>query len=261
MTLPLLSRTALSRYRKLLQRKFRREMQLFLVEGIRGCRQLIESAPDSIEMLLVSDPHSLPEWIPAGTRLAFLPHDELLSLCETETPQGMVAVVREPEPAGPEHTRGPVLVADRLQDPGNLGTLIRSLQWFGGNTFLCGTGTTDPFQAKVVRATAGAVVSTRFLEGTLPGLLQPWLDAGYQPFVLDIDPAARPLNGLQMPQKSLFIVGNEGNGISEAVRTAGFSSCYIAGPAGVESLNAAVTGAIALYHWFTCQSLTLQSER
>jgi TrmH family RNA methyltransferase len=237
----------ISRLRKLKQRKYRWLEKQFLLEGERGCRQVLEFTPDGLEyVVLREDVANAP---PAHCPVFTISTEGMRDLTETETPPAWLGLCRMPAPAVPAKAKGAVVVCDAIQDPGNLGTILRTASWFGCNTVLLGKGTADPYQPKVVRATAGGIMTLQIAEVDLPSGLDPWLVAGYTPLVLDASPDALTAGDAQLPSKTLFIAGNEGNGLSSAVLSSSWNRFAIPGAGSLESLNVAVATSIALFAW------------
>lgn len=181
----------------------------------------------------------------ARLREGFLEESVLRRLATTETPQGWLAVV---EPQALILTPSPrlVLALDRLQDPGNLGTLLRTA-WACGASLLLGPGCADPWSPKVLRAGAGAQFKAA-VQSTedLPGALRAMTGQGFK--VFGTGPRASlkhqeaPLDG-----KVCLVLGAEGPGISPEVALACQGQVAISYPGTAESLNVAVAGAVLLF--------------
>lgn len=189
-------------------------------------------------------------------------------LSDTRQPQGVLAVMHMPprqqteawleqlSTASDSFQPRCVMALDSVADPGNLGTLYRSAAWFGAEGLLLGEGCVDAYNPKVVRSTAGASGSLLMAEVGLPEQLDRLEAAGYQVLLLDLNPEAcslyeiftsmRPAAPAAAAPKAAFVVGNEAHGVSEALRHR-FPAVFIPGATGaVESLNAGVSGSIAL---------------
>lgn len=180
----------------------------------------------------------------AGVELETFPDRDVLALADTETPRPVLLVVR-PRPPAPaaEAPPGRYLYLDAVQDPGNVGTLVRSAWAFGLSGVVVGTGTADPWSPKVVRASAGGVFHLPLLADLSP---EPWprwpgaflyAEAGRE-HADDVAVRAGP--------DWVLAVGNEGAGVSPRVRALGRPVSLAMRP-GVDSLNAAVAGSILMY--------------
>jgi TrmH family RNA methyltransferase len=166
----------------------------------------------------------------------------------TETAQGIAAAVREPR-AEVERVLGapgeaPLAVLDRIQDPGNLGTMLRTAAALGFRGAILLPGTADPFAPKTVRASAGTVLRFPVLEAEDPAAALAGVKAaGFE--VLAAAEGGRP----PAPERGrvALVVGNEGQGIAPGVLAAADRRVWIPIAAGVESLNAAAAFAILAY--------------
>ncbi len=160
---------------------------------------------------------------------------------DTEQPQGVVAAVAWPDLSPRPGLR---LVLDEVQDPGNVGTLLRSAAAAGVGLVLCAPGTADPFNPKVARSAMGA----HFL---VPLRVEEWsaiaavLD-GYQIYAADSN-GALPYYAVDWRQPAALIIGNEAHGLSAAARALARQTITIPMIGAVESLNAGVAGSIILF--------------
>lgn len=181
-----------------------------------------------------------------GIRGARILDDELFaSISDTVTPQGMIGVFPFPKIASSPDTVPLILVADGIQDPGNLGTLIRSAAAAGATRVVVLSGTADPWSPKVVRAAAAAhfLVSIEAIPSL--GLAQV-VPAGA--LVVGTDAAGTiAYDRVDLTGPSVLIVGAEGRGMSEPSRSIVDKIVSIPLRDEVESLNAAVAGSIMLF--------------
>ena len=232
--------------RSLQQKKFRDERGLFVAEG-RKCVEELSKAFERV-MLFVEGENATAQ--------------EIAQMSSLRTPQGVIGVFRKREvgsqqdPPRPSLRREGVIVAlDGVQDPGNLGTIIRTCDWFGVR-LVCSLDTADCYNPKVVQATMGALARVQVEYVDLVSWLEEIKNLNSQPSTLPI--YGTLLNGRNLyedgaiadRQQGVIIMGNEGNGISEAVRR------YITHPLLIppypadaetsESLNVAIATAITL---------------
>lgn len=233
--------------RSLQQKKFRDERGLFVAEG-RKCVEELSKAFERV-MLFVEGENATAQ--------------EIAQMSSLRTPQGVIGVFRKREvgsqqdPPRPSLRREGVIVAlDGVQDPGNLGTIIRTCDWFGVRRLVCSHDTADCYNPKVVQATMGALARVQVEYVDLVSWLEEIKNLNSQPSTLPI--YGTLLNGRNLyedgaiadRQQGVIIMGNEGNGISEAVRR------YITHPLLIppypadaetsESLNVAIATAITL---------------
>ncbi len=176
-------------------------------------------------------------------------------MTDTDTSQGLMAVCSIPDAISVDELldrNGLLLACDRIQDPGNMGTMARTAVWFGLEGLVVSPGTVDLFHPKVVRGTAGATGVIPWLETDLPSFLTKAGERGWQIYLLDKGSGSRPFRDISPSDKDIIIVGNEANGISQDLLTMGFRLLRIdpAGSStGVESLNASVAAAIMMAHF------------
>jgi TrmH family RNA methyltransferase len=200
------------------------------------------SDDDGLDLLLDScDVHGI--WV------GIVDHKIFREVTDLTSPSGVVALAARPEYSFEELLRCEVILAcDGLQDPGNVGTLIRSARSIGNAGVLCGPGTADPFGPRSVRASAGAALSTRMLtvESLSASLSRARAEASFEIVGLAAL-GAETLWNQRFASKVVVVVGSEGRGISP--ENAELVDRMVAIPidSGVESLNAATSGSIALF--------------
>jgi len=179
--------------------------------------------------------------------------DSFLQITDTEHPQGVLALCEIPGETPVETMtkgKGIIIGTDRIQDPGNMGTIIRTAGWFGVEGMLSGKGSADLFHPKVVRSTAGATGSVPYRNSVLAKDLERFETEGWQVFLLDGGKESSNLETLDIPLKSVLIVGNEAQGIDPELYSDSRTKIKIKSNTGkryVESLNAAIALSIALY--------------
>ena len=250
----MLSRSETKGIRALGNRKDREAEGLFLAEGVRVVEELLDAAIP-VRKSVVSP--ALYETERGGRLAARLTaagpvldagRNELNELADTSTNQGVLVVAEIPFadldalPLGETST---LLVLDGVQDPGNLGTLIRSATAFGCDAAAYLPGTVDPWNPKAVRASAGTVFRTPIVAAG-PESLADWLgEHGY--LLLGADAAGRPVDRLALSGRTALAVGNEGGGLSGFLRSRADSLVAVPMAEAVESLNVAVAAGILLY--------------
>lgn len=236
-------------YRKLATRKGRLETGAFLVEGDRAIKQIIGSSPDDI-IEIVSIEELPPFYRKYPKRL--VTESQMHSICSTKTPQGIAVVVRTPPEIYsdrlPDDAGAKILLLEDVQDPGNVGTLIRTAAAFGFSGVILTEKCADPLSPKCVQSTAGTVLSlwlrrtSRYLE-----LVEELKRNGYSIVATDLGGREDP-SVLQGRDKLLLALGNEASGLSDSVLN--LSSHRLILPVvreKAESLNVAVCGAICMY--------------
>ena len=182
-----------------------------------------------------------------GVSVFYLASHVMAALCDAKTPQGIVAVCDYPKDA-PETVTGDLLVAlDGVQDPGNVGTILRTMDAAGYDCLLMDEKTADPYAPKALRATMGAAFRIPAVRcADLPKAWHHLAENGY-------DIAAGDLRGepffdrRRAKGRLCIVIGSEGQGISPAVLAEATLRLKIPMPGRAESLNAAVAGAVMMY--------------
>ncbi len=241
--------------RDLKRRKARERQSLFIAEGVRAVEELLRS-PLQIRGALGTDAvRRLPrgEALVAALAARHLPFDEVsekdfLSAADTEHPQGILAVAEVPSQTITSLRLGPMarmLVLDAIQDPGNVGTLVRTAAAMGAAAVVALPGTADLWNAKVVRSAAGAHFRLPLVHSSIDELLAFLTETHIPLWGTAADGA--PIGEVAAPQQLAIAVGNEGAGLSDRIRAAVAHMVSLPMAAGVESLNVAVAAGITLY--------------
>lgn len=236
---------SIKQMRSLLTKKGRRETGLHLIEGE---RLVFDAALSGAEIVsaLVSEGHEDIEkrLSDAGITYLLATEEVLASVCDTDSPQGVCAAVRTPALTPPAaYPEGLIVCLDRIQDPGNLGTVLRTADAFGAKALLLSEGCVDPYSPKAVRAAMGSTYHIPVYQGDIVKELTRLGDEGFF-LVCGHLKGKEALPGL--PEKRVLIIGNEANGVSdEAAALAYLYRLPMKGRA--ESLNAAVAAAILIY--------------
>lgn len=141
---------------------------------------------------------------------------------------------------------------DRVSDPGNLGTIIRTAYWFGVKQIVLSRDSADPYNPKVVRSTQGGIFYTNIIEDAdMCDLLKNYVTAGYKVYLFTID-GSQKLSEVVIDHnsgKSVLVFGSEAHGISEELLNMDFEKVKVEGFSECESLNVAISAGIALYHF------------
>jgi len=236
-------------YKNLATKKGRLEAEAFLVEGDRTVKQIINNDPDDIIEVLSTE-ELPPLYHKYSNRL--VTDSQLRSICSTKAPQGIVAVVRLPldtySDQLPDNIGAKVLLLEDVQDPGNVGTLIRTAVAFDFSGIILTEKCADPLSPKCVQSTVGTVLSlwirrtSRYLE-----FVEELKHNGYSLVATDLGGEEDP-SVLQRQNKLLLALGNEASGLSESVLNASDNRLRVPAVRGkAESLNVAACGAICMY--------------
>jgi TrmH family RNA methyltransferase len=185
----------------------------------------------------------------AGVEVREAPGRALAELADTVTPQGVLAVARIPTRDWHDLDLARILLLDAVQDPGNLGTLVRTAEAMAMGGVVCLAGTVDPWSAKAVRAAAGSSLRLPILTASWPDARQ-HLEAD-SVSLWAADPRGTPLRrGDPIPTRTALCLGNEGSGVSEPVLDAASRRIALPLAGRVESLNVSVAGAVLMDRMF-----------
>ncbi len=235
----MLSKNQVKLIQKLHHKKYRNELKLFIVEGKKSINEFLQ-AGYTPQLLIATEAFttSVPQHL-----ITPVSKDELRKVSALQNPDEGLAVFEQPKHKGILQ-EGVIVALDNVQDPGNLGTIIRLCDWFGVETLLCNTQTVDCYNPKVVQASMGSLtrVAVHYLD------LAAFLTTTALP-VYTMDLEGENLYTATFPKDCILILGNEANGISSEVRA--LSNEVITIPRfskhqRTESLNVAMAGAIIL---------------
>jgi len=223
----------------------------FVIEGPHLIEAALEKAPKLILYLAVTEkaierhPELLERAAALGLSCCAVSPKHAGRITNATEPQGWFAVLRMPRPV---ELRGDVVIAlDGLQDPGNVGTIIRTAAWFGVETILLGNSTADPFAPKVVRSTQGAIFDVSLeTGGNLVKRLSDLRTSGWEIVATTLDPAATSVFGTTFPNRCILLFGKEARGLSPELLEISNSRLVIPKFGSGESLNVAASAAIVL---------------
>ena len=219
------------------EKKGRRRTGTFLVEGHKMVREAVTSGMDVVRLILREDYAGETYGLPA-VRLG---RDAFAAVCDEKTPQGIAAEVTIPL-RSVQPPQGRCLLLDGLQDPANVGAIIRTAVAAGyEDVYLAGCA--DPFSPKSVRASMSGVFFARIMQGTQEEIL---LSIAGLP-VIAADMGGEDVFSYAAPEKFCLAVGSEGSGLSALVRGRADVTVCIPMDARTESLNAAVSAGILMY--------------
>jgi RNA methyltransferase, TrmH family len=242
----MLSKTQVKYIQSLFHKKFREEHGQFIVEGPKMAKEAIGLSPDHIEHI-----YACPDWFSnfdgdlgllheKGTRITEVEMEKISSL---QTPSDVLVVLRKPTPRLPLEWKGINLVLDGIQDPGNLGTIIRTADWFGVQHIICGSGTADCYNPKAVQASMGSIFRMNLLYEDLDIFFEQDISVP----ILASSLAGRPLSAEDHWKDALLVIGNESQGVRQKIISHATHKILIPCAGHAESLNAAVATGILLY--------------
>lgn len=249
--------TIIKKVKELQKKKSTRKKEgLFVIEGIRGVKEIPSHV--KIKYLITTEEIDekelgnvqVEEWLEVSKEI-------YKSMSDTQSPQGAMAIAYMPGIAlnELEIEEGHYLVLENLQDPGNLGTIIRTAHAFDFKGILITKGSVDLYSPKVVRATMSSlfhvpIVVDEEIETYINFLKQ----KGIALYTTALRADAKPISDIHFEEKGAIIIGNEGNGVSDYVLEQTDHTMIIPMPGGAESLNASVAASICMYEVAQSQS-------
>ena len=210
--------------------------------AVEGEKLVAEALSSNVASALLFVRENYANKIPTGIETIHLSKEVFDKAVATETPQGIALLFEPPTPQAKKDA-ALILIAAGLQDPGNLGTLIRSAEAFGATQLITTADTVSPWNQKCIRASAGSVFR-------MPMLLSQPLAALEQKNIkifAAVASNATPFTAADLTQPCALLIGNEGAGLSPELLTLADEQITIPTPGTVESLNAAIAGSLLLY--------------
>ncbi len=235
----------------LLQKKksHRKKEGLFIVESIKAVNEIPSGYP--IKYLIVT-PLITREQLPVleTNKKVVVTEEVYKAISDTITPQGAMAVVEMPAVALDDLTikgQGFYLILENMQDPGNLGTIIRTAHAFGAEAVLITKGSVDLYSPKVVRATMGSLFHVKAcIDYEIEDYMTYVRKVGAAVYAADLE-NAEPLSKVRFKSPLAIVIGNEGSGVSKYTKKTADHKVMIPMPGGSESLNASVAASICMY--------------
>ncbi|WLR50166.1 RNA methyltransferase [Bacillus tianshenii] len=235
-------------WKSLHQKKHREDSKSYLIEGA----HLVEEAATynvPFEAILVQDDQEIPSFLQnVNTEVYLVSKDVMKAVSDTKTPQGIAAVCKmNSDEVGVKLDGTKLLLVDGVQDPGNLGTLIRTADAVGLDGVIAGEGCADLYNSKVIRSTQGSLFHLPVIKGNLSEWVDRLREADVPVFGSALDNAV-PYAEIEAPESFALIVGNEGSGVQPALLEQTTQNLYVPIHGHAESLNVAIACGVLLYH-------------
>jgi TrmH family RNA methyltransferase len=230
-------------WKKLLTKKERDQSGTYLIEGF----HLVEEALKEqivLEVIVNQDMERQTHMNLEGIEVVYVKDDVMKVICDTETPQGIAAVCEQKTVGIDDIKLEKILLLDRIQDPGNLGTMIRTADAAGIDAVILGEGCADPYNPKVVRATQGSLFHLPLMKVNLAEFIEK-LDMPVYGTALE---GGLPFEQVEKAESFALLMGNEGQGVSKNLLEITTKNLYIPIYGKSESLNVAIAAGILLYY-------------
>lgn len=241
-------------------KKERDEQGVFVVEGLRIFMDAINSASELVEKIYMSETFYNTDFpviaeknglSPEADRIEIVKDSVFDAISGTVSPQGILCVVKKPEHSLKDilnASSGKYLLLENIQDPGNLGTMVRTAEAAGISGIILSRDTADIFNPKVTRATMGSIFRVPFVycedfTGAINELKKNGIDV-YAAYLH----GGRPYGEIAFPDHYAIMIGNEGNGLTDEAVNSASERVFIPMQGQIESLNAAIAAAVLMFH-------------
>ena len=232
-----LSKNHIKLITSLSQKKYRQKHQLFIVEGVKVVQEFLSSSYELEILFSTENDFSF------TNKFIKVSDQELKKISSLKNPNKVLAIFKMPNPINPI-TGGLILALDSINDPGNLGTIIRLCDWFGVDQIICSNDTVDSYNQKVVQASMGSLTRVAIHYVDLENYL---INTKLPTFIADMD--GENVYKSYLPKEGILIMGNEANGVSEEIKkrvTTKIAIPRFGETQKTESLNVASASAILL---------------
>ena len=234
-----ISKTEIKKFTSLNRKSKRKEHGLFLAEGEKICGELLKSNI-VIEAFFATNKHL--EKFPDARECTV---SELNKISKLKNTSEVLAVCKIPEKSKYMDDQKPLFFLDGINDPGNMGSILRSLDWFGYQQVFCSNHTVDSYNNKVVMASMGAVFRVNAFYLDFKDFKTKFKN--HTTYVATMD--GETIHSKMLEKKSIFVIGNESHGVSGEIKNQTNKKIKIPGFGFAESLNAGVATGIILYEF------------
>lgn len=242
----MLSKSKIKDIQSLSQKKLRDEAGVFIAEGPKLVQEILLEANIQVKEVFATN-----EWLNSNPvlseeqqkKLQIVEDNELKKISTLSTPNQVVGIFMQPEMKALDQPDGLILMLDTIQDPGNLGTIIRCADWFGIQHIICSSDSADCFNPKVVQSTMGSIARVNIHYENLEEILKRFSDVPV--YAAMLDGIAADKTAIAKP--AFLLIGNEAKGIRPSLLHYVKHRVTIPRIGHAESLNAAVATGILLY--------------
>ncbi len=233
-------------WNKLKRKKGRDKAGAFIIEGPHLIEEALKHKAEVTD-LIIDESFRIPsDWHTGNVTTWVATPSVIEELADTETPQGVVAIVQAGSKKMELSSSGSYLLLDGIQDPGNLGTIIRTADSAGADGVILGNGTVDLYNSKVLRSTQGSLFHLPVVKGNLLEWIPRMKEIGIQVFGTSLKDGI-PYTSSDRISGYALILGNEANGVHEDLLASSDQNLFVPIYGQAESLNVAVAAGILLY--------------
>ena len=231
--------------KKLKEKKYR--LDSYIVEGIKMVKEAINENQE-IALIAIREDFKI-DFDTKKIKIVTISNKIFNDISDVKTPQGILAVIKKNQNNQIETNSDYILALDSLQDPGNMGTIIRTADSANINQIIINKTTVDPYSPKVIRSTMGAIYRTNIIEvEDLKATLKEMKLKGFQIITTDLK-ATRSIYDINYNNKTVVVIGNEANGVSQEILQTADKKVIIPMLGKTESLNASIAASIMIYEY------------
>ena len=233
-----LSKNKIKWIRSLQLKKNRDDLGLFLVEGEKMVAEALRDFPEMVEEVYSTTDFTFPKF---NKKVELITEIELSQISALKTPNKSLAILKKVNIKESVKSKGLILALDGVQDPGNMGTILRTADWFGIDTVVCSEDTADIYNPKVIQASMGSMLRMNVIYTSLENYL-----ATCELPIFGALLEGENVYGRSLEKIGVLVMGNEGKGIRPNIKTYINTPIHIPGFGKAESLNVAVATGILL---------------
>ena len=231
--------------KKLKEKKYR--LDSYIVEGIKMVKEAINENQE-IALIAIREDFKI-DFDTKNIKTVIISNKIFNDISDVKTPQGILAVIKKNQNNQIETNQEYILALDSLQDPGNMGTIIRTADSANINQIIINKTTVDPYSPKVIRSTMGAIYRTNIIEvEDLKTTLKEMKSKGFQIITTDLK-ATQSIYDINYNNKTVVVIGNEANGVSQEILQIADKKVIIPMLGKTESLNASIAASIMIYEY------------
>ncbi len=231
--------------KKLKEKKYR--LDSYIVEGIKMVKEAINENQE-IALIAIREDFKI-DFDTKKIKIVIISNKIFNDISDVKTPQGILAVIKKNQNNQIETNQEYILALDSLQDPGNMGTIIRTADSANINQIIINKTTVDPYSPKVIRSTMGAIYRTNIIEvEDLKATLKEMKLKGFQIITTDLK-ATQSIYDINYNNKTVVVIGNEANGVSQEILQTADKKVIIPMLGKTESLNASIAASIMIYEY------------
>lgn len=231
--------------KKLKEKKYR--LDSYIVEGIKMVKEAINENQE-IALIVIREDFKI-DFDTKKIKIVTISNKIFNDISDVKTPQGILAVIKKNQNNQIETNQEYILALDSLQDPGNMGTIIRTADSANINQIIINKTTVDPYSPKVIRSTMGAIYRTNIIEvEDLKATLKEMKSKGFQIITTDLK-ATQSIYDINYNNKTVVVIGNEANGVRQEILQTADKKVIIPMLGKTESLNASIAASIMIYEY------------